>query len=252
MIAVENLSLSIGETQILENVNALFKKGEVNIIIGKSGSGKSVLLKTILGIFPFYEGTILFEGSTFTSLTSSQKKQFQKEVGVVFQGGALFDSMNVEENVSFPIRMFDKMSKKEIVERTDYCLEKVGLLDVKKRYSSELSGGMQKRVAIARAIARNPKYLFCDEPNSGLDPKTSTTIDELLLNLTKEFNTTTIIISHDLNSVLEIGEKVFFVHDKTIEWSGKSSLIIDSGNKALDDFFFVNKVMQHLKQKEKQ
>lgn len=247
MIKVDKLGVKIGNEVILEDCNALFERKKVNLIIGKSGSGKSVLLKTILGIFNFSEGKIFIDDISFSELNKKDIKKLRKQIGVVFQHGALFDSMNVIDNVSFPLRMFSKRPTNEIIERAKYCLNRVGLDEHSKKYVSELSGGMQKRVAIARAIVMNPKYLFCDEPNSGLDPKTSTLIDELIFSITKEYNITTIVNTHDLNSVLEIGENILFVNNKTTSWRGTKDNILKDKNKELSSFLYVNSIMKQIR-----
>jgi phospholipid/cholesterol/gamma-HCH transport system ATP-binding protein len=248
MIIVKNLDKSFDGSEVLKNISTTFDKGKTNLIIGRSGSGKTVLLKSILGLFEIDGGEIWYDDRNFTEIPEKQRKKMRQEVGMVFQGGALFDSITVEGNVRFPLDMFTRMSSKEKLERVEFCLEHVNIeKQAFKLFPSEISGGMQKRVAIARAIALNPRYLFCDEPNSGLDPETSTLIDKLIQSLTKEFKMTTIINTHDMNSVIEIGESVLFISKGEKEWEGTKNEILNSGNKKLDDFIFANKLYAQMK-----
>lgn len=250
MIEVKKLYKSFDENMVLSNVSAIFEKGKTNLIIGRSGSGKTVLLKSILGIYDVDEGEIWYDDRNFSVMNEKERKKLRQEIGMVFQGGALFDSITVEENVRFPLEMFTKMTAKEKQDRVQFCLEHVNIeKQAFKLFPSEISGGMQKRVAIARAIALNPKYLFCDEPNSGLDPETATLIDKLIQTLTKEFEITTIINTHDMNSVIEIGESVLFISKGEKEWVGTKNNVLNSGNKKLEDFIFANKLYSKMKEK---
>ena len=247
MIEVKNLYKSFGEQTVLNGINCIFEPGVNNLIIGQSGSGKTVLLKCLIGLHKPEQGEILYDGRDITKLKDKEMKEIRKEIGVLFQGSALFDSMSVEENVAFPLRMFSDKTVAEIRERVDFCLERVGLKGAHQKMPSELSGGMQKRVAIARAISLNPKYLFCDEPNSGLDPKTSLVIDDLLSSITKEYNTTTIINTHDMNSVMGIGENIIFIYEGRMDWQGKSDQVMRSTNKRLTDFIFASDLLKDLR-----
>ncbi len=248
MIQVKNIYKSFDGNQVLNNVSAIFEQGKTNLIIGRSGSGKTVLLKSILGLYEIDKGEIWYNDRNFTTIGEKERKKMRQEIGMVFQGGALFDSISVEENVRFPLEMFTNMTTKQKNERVEFCLDHVNIeKQAFKLFPSEISGGMQKRVAIARAIALNPKYLFCDEPNSGLDPETSTVIDQLIQSLTKEFQMTTIINTHDMNSVIEIGESVLFISKGEKEWIGTKNEILNSGNQKLDDFIFANKLYAQMK-----
>jgi len=249
MIEVKNISKTFGDTQILYDLNFTFEKGKTNLIIGQSGSGKSVLTKCIVGLHTPEEGQILFDGRDMTKLSRYQKKDVRKEIGMLFQGGALFDSQTVEENVMFPLKMFTKMSKAEMQKRTDFCLERVALINKHKLFPSEISGGMQKRVAIARAIVMKPNYLFCDEPNSGLDPKTSILIDDLIKELTEEYKMTTVVITHDMNSVLEIGDNIMFIYKGRNHWSGNKESILTTDNVEVKDFVYCSKFMKMYREK---
>lgn len=243
MIEIKNLYKSFDNNEVLKNVSVVFEKGKTNLIIGRSGSGKTVLIKCTLGLFDIDSGEIWYDDRNFTSIGQKERKEMRKEIGMVFQGGALFDSISVEGNVRFPLDMFTRMSIKEKQKRVEFCLSHVNI--DKKAYKlspSEISGGMKKRVAIARAIALNPRYLFCDEPNSGLDPETSTVIDQLLNDLTKEFEMTTIINTHDMNSVVEIGESILFINKGEKEWMGTNKQVLNSNNDHLNDFIFANKL----------
>lgn len=247
MIEVKNISKSFDEKTILHNVNATFYTGKTNLIIGQSGSGKTVLMKSIIGLIRPEEGEILYDGRDSMKMNSKQIKEIRKEIGMLFQGSALFDSETVLGNVMFPLVMFTHQSQEEMLERAHFCLDRVNLTGAENKYPSEISGGMQKRVAIARAIALNPKYLFCDEPNSGLDPKTSILIDELLSDITHEYNMTTIINTHDMNSVLGIGENIVFINKGHKEWVGDSKQIYTTDNEAINDFVFATHLFQEVK-----
>lgn len=248
MITLKNIIKTFDENTVLKNISTVFEQGKTNLIIGRSGSGKTVLLKSTLGLFEIDSGEIWYNDRNFTRMNQKERKILRREVGMVFQGGALFDSISVEGNVRFPLDMFSKMSPAEKQKRVDFCLDHVNIdKQAFKLSPSEISGGMQKRVAIARAIALNPKYLFCDEPNSGLDPETATVIDKLIQNLTKEFEMTTIINTHDMNSVIEIGESVLFISQGEKEWEGTKHEILNSGNQKLDDFIFANKLYAQMK-----
>lgn len=240
MIEVKNVTKSFDGKTILHDVSATFHTGKTNLIIGQSGSGKTVLLKSIVGLLVPEQGSILYDGRDVMKMSVDQKKNLRKEIGMLFQGSALFDSETVLGNVSFPLTMFTNMTPAEIRDRAQFCLERVNLKGADDKYPSEISGGMQKRVAIARAIALNPKYLFCDEPNSGLDPRTSLLIDELLSDITHEYNITTIINTHDMNSVLGIGENIIFIKKGYREWVGDMHQIYTTANEALNDFVFAN------------
>jgi phospholipid/cholesterol/gamma-HCH transport system ATP-binding protein len=250
MIKVEHLSKYFNGRKVLDDINTEFLPGKCNLIIGKSGSGKTVLMRTLVGLFQPEEGFVSFDDRVLAKMSKSQKIDVRKDMGVIFQEGALFDSMTVEENILFPIRMFKREKRKVMLERVNYCLERVNLDGVNKMYPSELSGGMRKRVAIARAIAAKPKYLFCDEPNSGLDPQTSILIDNLIMNLTREFNMTTIINTHDMNSVMEIGENILYIHEGKLWWQGDNKNVLSSDNKELNDFIFCSALTKRIKEKE--
>lgn len=247
MIEVKNVKKSFDDKTVLHNIDAKFYDGQTNLIIGQSGSGKTVLMKSIVGLVRPEEGQILFDGRDIMDMKTPQMKELRKEIGMLFQGSALFDYETVLGNVMFPLVMFTNKSQAEMKERAQFCLERVNLKGADKKYPSELSGGMQKRVAIARAIALNPKYLFCDEPNSGLDPKTSILIDELLSDITHEYNITTIINTHDMNSVLGIGENIIFINKGHKDWVGNKGQIYTSDNEALNDFVFATDLFQQVK-----
>ncbi len=247
MIEVKNISKSFAENDVLKNVSLTFKRGETNMIIGQSGSGKTVLLKSILGIHEIDKGQIVYGEDVYSEMNHKEKQKIRMEIGMVFQGGALFDSASVFENVMFPLQMFSSLSKKEMEKQAHFCLERVNLVGSDNLFPSEVSGGMQKRIAIARAIALNPKYLFFDEPNSGLDPKTSIVIDNLIKDLTVEFNTVTVINTHDMNSVVEIGDNIAFIFEGKKWWTGNSEEILKSDNKELNEFVFATKLMRSIK-----
>lgn len=247
MIEVKNITKSFDGKTILHDISAKFYTGKTNLIIGQSGSGKTVLMKSIVGLVRPEEGQILYDGRDFLQMKPEQVKKLRQEIGMLFQGSALFDSETVLGNVMFPLVMFSSMPREEMVERAHFCLRRVNLDGAEKKYPSELSGGMQKRVAIARAISLNPKYLFCDEPNSGLDPKTSILIDELLHDITHEYNITTIINTHDMNSVLGIGENIVFINKGYREWVGDKERIFTTANEALNDFVFATRLFQEVK-----
>lgn len=247
MIEVKNLTKSFDGKTILHNVSATFYTGKTNLIIGQSGSGKTVLMKSIVGLVTPEEGEILYDGRDFLKMDTRQVKDLRKEIGMLFQGSALFDSETVLGNVMFPLTMFTTMTRGEMLDRARFCLERVNLQGAEKKFPSEISGGMQKRVAIARAIALNPKYLFCDEPNSGLDPRTSILIDELLHDITHEYGITTIINTHDMNSVLGIGENIVFINKGHREWVGDKQRIFTTTNEALNEFVFATRLFQEVK-----
>ena len=247
MIEVKNISKSFDGKTILHSVSAQFKDGLTNLIIGQSGSGKTVLMKSLVGLHTPDQGEILYDGRDLLKMNNSQKKELRKEIGMLFQGSALFDSETVLGNVMFPLKMFSDMSYEEQLERAHFCIKRVNLVGADDKYPSETSGGMQKRVAIARAIALNPQYLFCDEPNSGLDPKTSLVIDELLHSITKEYNITTIINTHDMNSVMGIGENIIFIYEGHKEWQGQSKDIMGTTNQKLADFIFASDLLKKMR-----
>lgn len=247
MIRVENVNKTFGDLDVLKDISVEFHEGKTNLIIGRSGSGKTVLLKSIVGLFSVDSGSIWYGDNDLTKLNFRQVKELRKEVGMVFQGGALFDSYTVEENVMFPLNMFSDLSYTKKKERVKYCLDRVDLKGTDLLYPPEISGGMKKRVAIARAIALNPKYLFCDEPNSGLDPVTAIRIDNLIMQLTKEFGMTTIINTHDMNSVMEIGEKILFINEGLNCWEGTKDTIFDSDNEILNNFVFASELCKTIK-----
>jgi len=251
MIEIKNIIKSFSGREILKDISFSYKKGVTNLVIGQSGSGKTVLLKCLLGLHKPEQGSILFDGEDIVTMSSNNLKRLRKEVGMVFQGGALFDSMNIEQNVLFPLQMFSDMSKEEMLDRVNFCLKRVNLENVNHLYPSEISGGMKKRVAIARAIVLNPKYLFCDEPNSGLDPYTAILIDNLLKELTYEYGMTTVINTHDMNSVMEIGDRILFIKEGKMAWKGTSTDIIKAANQDLQDFVFSSELFKTIKEKSK-
>jgi len=247
MIEIKNIEKSFADKKVLKDVSFTFEKGKTNLVIGQSGSGKTVLLKCLLGLHVPEGGIINFDGADIVGKSNKNLKYLRKQIGMVFQGGALFDSMNVEENVLFPLQMFSTMSKEEMLQRANFCLQRVNLENVNHLFPSEISGGMKKRVAIARAIVLNPRYLFCDEPNSGLDPYTAILIDNLLQEITHEYGMTTVINTHDMNSVMEIGEKVLFIREGKNVWEGTKSDIITSENQYLQDFVFSSELFKTIK-----
>ena len=247
MIEVKNLHKSFGEQHVLNDICCRFEDGKNNLIIGQSGSGKTVLLKCLISLHRPDSGEILYDDRDLLTLSGKELHKLRQEIGVLFQGSALFDSMNVAQNVMFPMRMFGNMIAKEREERMKLCLERVNLPNALEKFPSELSGGMQKRVAIARAIALNPKYLFCDEPNSGLDPQTSILIDQLIDDITKEYNITTVVNTHDMNSVIGIGDNITFLYKGKVEWIGNKDNILTNDNEALSEFLFSSPIMKHLK-----
>lgn len=249
MIELKNISKSFGDRKILNDISGTFVKGKPNLIIGASGTGKSVLLKCIVEIVEPDEGSVLYDHRNFTEGDKNLKIEIRREIGMLFQGGALFDSKNVEENVKFPLDLLAKMPRDEKYDRVNLCLNRVGLQNANKKMPSELSGGMKKRVGIARAIVNNPKYLFCDEPNSGLDPQTSIRIDELIRDITYDYDTTTVVVTHDMNSVMGIGENIMFLYKGVKLWEGNKDAIVNSGVQELDDFVFANKVMIAMRDK---
>ena len=248
MIEVDNISKQFGDKKVLEDVSCVFEQGKINLIIGGSGQGKTVLMKCVVGLFEVDKGRVLYDGRNFSEMSFGERKPIRQEIGMLFQGGALFDSLTVEQNVTFPLSMFTNMSVAEKRDRANFCLQRVNLENVNKLLPSAISGGMKKRVAIARAIAMNPKYLFCDEPNSGLDPKTSILIDELIKEITEEYNITTIINTHDMNTVMSIGEKIIFIYKGKKYWEGSNNDIMQSQNKGLNDFVFASRWMKAVKQ----
>ena len=251
MIEVKNIYKSFDQKEVLKNISYAFHKGKTNLIIGRSGSGKTVLLKTIVGLHEVDSGEILYDDRNFTKMGQKDRKNLRKEIGMVFQGGALFDSMTVEENVRFPLDMFTEMTPSEKQQQVNFCLERVNIKDANHLYPSEISGGMQKRVAIARAISLNPKYLFCDEPNSGLDPETALIIDALIHQITIDLDITTIVNTHDMNSVMEIGEQILFISEGEMCWSGNKEEILDAENQKLREFVFANKQYQKIRDDKK-
>ncbi|SKB77694.1 phospholipid/cholesterol/gamma-HCH transport system ATP-binding protein [Salegentibacter holothuriorum] len=248
MIEVENLHKAFDGEEVLKGIDFTFEKSKTNLIIGQSGSGKSVLLKCMLGLFTPEKGVIKYDGKPYSRFTEDERKDLSKEIGMVFQGGALFDSMTVEENVMFPLKMFTKKQHKENKKRVKEVLKRVNLDGNEKKMPSEISGGMQKRVSIARAIVNRPKYLFCDEPNSGLDPKTATVIDNLIQEITHEYDITTIIITHDMNSVLEIGENIAFLKDGVLAWKGDKSQIFKTDDETVTDFVYSSNLFQKVRE----
>lgn len=250
MIEVRNLTKSFGDKVVLDNINVTFETGKTNLIIGQSGSGKTVLMKNLVGLLQPTSGEVLYDDRDFIRMSKKEKVQMRREMGMIFQSAALFDSLNVLENVMFPLDMFSTMNYRERVKRAQECLDRVNLIEAQQKYPGEISGGMQKRVAIARAIVMNPKYLFCDEPNSGLDPKTSLVIDELLSGITKDYNMTTIINTHDMNSVMGIGENICFIYQGHKEWQGNKNEVMTSTNEKLNDLVFASDLFRKVKEVE--
>lgn len=247
MIEVKNISKAFNGQKVLKDINTIFEKGKTNLIIGQSGSGKTVLMKCCIGLLDIDQGEIYFDDLCFSALSEKKMRNTRKEMGMLFQGGALFDSFTVEENVMFPMNMFTKMSLEEKREKVNSVLKHVNIVNANKKFPAEISGGMTKRVAIARAIALNPKYLFCDEPNSGLDPKTAELIDELISDLTHEFNMTTVVNTHDMNSVLQIGEKISYIHKGVLWWEGNKDVILKTDNMELNEFVFATELTRRAK-----
>ncbi|KAF5076553.1 putative ribonucleotide transport ATP-binding protein mkl [anaerobic digester metagenome] len=247
MIKVNHITKSFEGRVVLDDITAVFEPGKTNLIIGQSGSGKTVLLKSIVGLHTVDDGTIYYSDTLFNTLNFKEKKELRKQVGMLFQGGALFDSATVEENVMYPLEMFTDMSEDEMRERANICLKRVNIVNANNLFPSEISGGMQKRVAIARAIALNPKYLFCDEPNSGLDPRTSIVIDNLIKEITEEYCMTTIVNTHDMNSVMGIGDKIIYIYNGKKWWEGTKEEILHSDNEELNDFVFASKLAKRLR-----
>ncbi|NMA74615.1 MAG: ATP-binding cassette domain-containing protein [Bacteroidales bacterium] len=247
MIELNNICKSFDGQMVLKDIDATFENGKTNLIIGQSGSGKTVLMKCIVGLLSPDEGEIFYDGRNLLTMNKQKVKDLRREMGMIFQSGALFDSLSVLDNVMFPLDMFSRKTYNERVKRAMFCLDRVNLADAKNKYPAEISGGMQKRVSIARAIALNPQYLFCDEPNSGLDPQTSLVIDALIQDITKEFNITTIINTHDMNSVMAIGEKIIYIHEGIKEWEGDKETILTAKNKKLNNFVFASDLFKKVK-----
>jgi phospholipid/cholesterol/gamma-HCH transport system ATP-binding protein len=247
MIKVENVHKKLGEEEILKGITTVFERGKTNLIIGQSGSGKTVLLKCLLGLFKPEEGFIYFEDKAIQEMNEKEQRILREEIGMLFQGGALFDSMTIEENIMFPLRMFSHHSKQEMLDRVNEVLARVNLENVNTKYPSEISGGMKKRVSIARAIVNKPKYLFCDEPNSGLDPKTATVIDNLIQEITHEYNITTVVVSHDMNSVMEIGENISLLKKGTLVWQGSNKDIFNTDNADVTDFVYSSDLFKNIR-----
>lgn len=250
MIEIKHLCKSFDDKEVLKDINAVFEDGKTNLIIGQSGSGKTVLMKNLVGLLTPTSGEVLYDGRNFVAMTKKEKVHMRREMGMIFQSAALFDSLSVLENVMFPLDMFSTMNYRDRVKRAQECLDRVNLIDAQQKYPGEISGGMQKRVAIARAIVLNPKYLFCDEPNSGLDPHTSLVIDELLSSITKDFGITTIINTHDMNSVLGIGENIIFIYKGHKEWQGTKDDVMASDNEKLNDLVFASELFKKVKEVE--
>ncbi len=246
MIEGKNITKSFNGRMVIEDISLTLEKGKTNLIIGQSGMGKTVLLKCLVGLIRADEGKVFYDGRAFSKMSFNEMKVVRQEIGMLFQGGALFDSLTVEENIMFPLTMFTKKTQQEKLERANFCLSRVNLENVNKRFPAELSGGMKKRVAIARAISMNPRYLFCDEPNSGLDPQTAHLIDELIKELTVEYDMTTVVVTHDMNSVLQIGDKIYFLYHGKLWWSGDKNDILDTDNAELKDFVFTSELTKRL------
>ena len=249
MITVNHISKSFGDHLVLDDVSAVFTEGQVNLVIGASGQGKSVMAKCMVGLHEVDKGSVLFDGRDFSAMNRKQRIEIRKEIGMLFQASALLDSMTVEENVIFPMRMFTDFSESEMRDRANFCLNRVNIINKNKLLPAETSGGMQKRIAIARAISMNPKYLFCDEPNSGLDPQTSIVIDNLIKEITYEYQMTTVVITHDMNSVMEIGDHIIFINQGKVGWQGTNKEIIKTNNQEVVDFVYASSFMKNLRQK---
>ena len=247
MIELVNLHKSFGDKEVLKGISTQFADGKTNLIIGQSGSGKTVLMKNIVGLFTPEQGQILYDGRDFVRMTQKERVMLRREMGMIFQAAALFDSMSVLENVMFPLDMFSDMNREDRIKRAKFCLERVNLKGAEEKFPGEISGGMQKHVAIARAIALNPKYLFCDEPNSGLDPKTSLVIDDLIHGITQEYNMTTIINTHDMNSVMGIGEHIIYIYEGELEWTGTKHDVMSSTNERLTSFIFASDMLRKVR-----
>ena len=251
MIQINNLHKSFGDKEVLKGIDSTFYDGKTNLIIGQSGSGKTVLMKNLVGLLDPTEGEVLYDSRNFVTMTKKERIAMRREMGMIFQSAALFDSLTVLENVMFPLDMFSDMTYRDRVKRAQSCLDRVNLIEAQEKFPGEISGGMQKRVAIARAIVMNPKYLFCDEPNSGLDPKTSLVIDELLHDITEEYQMTTIINTHDMNSVMGIGDNILFIYEGRKEWQGDKTMVMAATNEKLNDLVFASDLFRKLKEKSK-
>ncbi|MEQ9261645.1 MAG: ATP-binding cassette domain-containing protein [Owenweeksia sp.] len=249
MLEVKDLHKGFGDEMVLKGISTKFRQGKTNLIIGQSGSGKTVFLKSLVGLHKIDRGEIIYDGRRLATMEDEERKELRTEMGMVFQGNALFDSLTIEENVIFALSMFSGMSKEEMTERANFCLKRVSLENVNKKFPAELSGGMQKRVALARAIAFKPKYLFCDEPNSGLDPKTAIVIDNLIREITQEYNITTVINTHDMNSVMEIGDHIIYIKFGVKEWEGSSEDILNTDNESINDFVYSSELFRKIKAK---
>ncbi len=250
MIQINNLHKSFGDKEVLKGISATFHDGMTNLIIGQSGSGKTVLMKNLVGLLDPTEGEVLYDGRNFITMTKNERIAMRREMGMIFQSAALFDSLTVLENVMFPLDMFSDMTYRDRIKRAQACLDRVNLIEAQQKFPGEISGGMQKRVAIARAIVMNPKYLFCDEPNSGLDPKTSLVIDQLLHDITEEYRMTTIINTHDMNSVMGIGDNILFIYEGNKEWQGDKTMVMGASNEKLNDLVFASDLFKKLKDKQ--
>lgn len=246
MIEIKDIKKTFGQKEVLKGISCVFEKGKTNLLIGASGSGKTTITKCIVGLHEVDSGEVLYSGKNFSTMNLNQRKEIRREIGFMFQGSALFDSLSVEDNIKFPMQMFSKQTAKEMLDRANYCLDRVGMPGTNKLFPSELSGGMKKRVGIARAIAMNPKYLFCDEPNSGLDPQTSILIDDLIKSITEEFDMTTIVVTHDMNSVIEIGDKIFFLYKGEKYWEGDNKEILKTNEEEVKKFVYASKFIKEI------